>query len=408
MAIINGFKTPIIFYENLSKAVARLPNYLRTRFFKATCDYDLNDGTINLLSFEVWLEKRVKDLSNPLAEIISLQDAKSNKHQHVKDQSIKNPYKIHTNHLNKESKLDEKKDQKGKQMENQEKMSCWLCKQKHHMVDCPQFRDKSVEEKIDFATKEKLCKNCFLKGHTTKDCICKLKRKANSCGKKHHTILYRQDQRQVSINSRISHKKTNLPKTTISLQVLPVKVSNGSQTVEVNALLHAGSDMTIITSKLADELQIKGVKKDLNISSAIAEPVTVVSRLVNFSLSSKHHPNWLEVKNAWVVDILNLPQQKVAPNDIKKCWSHLKYLPLETSDKEISVLIGADLPQLCISYDVRAGENDHPVGMLTKLGWVLLSGKADKGKTNVTLNHVKTHGLQKLVQKFWKIESYAT
>ena len=52
-----GYKTPIISYENLSKAVAHLPNYLRTQFFKATCDYDLTDGTINLLSFEVWLEK---------------------------------------------------------------------------------------------------------------------------------------------------------------------------------------------------------------------------------------------------------------------------------------------------------------------------------------------------------------
>ena len=103
-----------------------------------------------------------------------------------------------------------------------------------------------------------------------------------------------------------------------------------------------------------------------------------------------------------------MPRQKVAPNDIKKRWPHLKDIPLETSDKEISVLLGADLPQLHISYDVRVGENDHPVGMLTKLGWVLLGGKADKGKTNVTLNHVKTHGLQKLVQKFWKIESYAT
>ena len=296
MAIINGFKTPIIFYENLSKAVARLPNYLRTQFFKATCDYDLTDGTINLLSFEVWLEKRVKDLFNPLAEIISLQDAKSNKHQHIKDQLIKNPYKIHTNHLNKESKLAEKEDQSGKQMKNQEKMSFWLCKQKHRLMDCPQFKDKSVEERIDFATKEKLCKNCFSKGHTTKDCICKLKCRVNSCGKKHHTLLHRQDQQQVSINSSISHEKTNLPKTTIFLQVLPVNASNGSQTVEVNALLDAGSDTTIIASKLADELQIKEVKKDLNISSARAKPVTVVSRLVNFSLSSKHHPNQLEVK----------------------------------------------------------------------------------------------------------------
>ena len=59
---------------------------------------------------------------------------------------------------------------------------------------------------------------------------------------KHHTLLHRQDQQQVSINSSINHKKTNLPKTTTFLQVLPVKVSNGSQTVEVNALLDTGSE----------------------------------------------------------------------------------------------------------------------------------------------------------------------
>ena len=99
-----------------------------------------------------------------------------------------------------------------------------------------------------------------------------------------------------------------------------------------------------------------------------------------------------------------MPQQKVAPNDIKNRWPHLKDIPFETSNKEISVLIGPDLPQLHINYDVRVGENDHPVGMLTKLGWVLLGGKADKGKANVTLNHVKTDGLQKLVQKFWEIK----
>ena len=156
-------------------------------------------------------------------------------------------------------------------------------------MDCFQFKDKSVEEKIDFATKEKLCKKHFSKTHTTK-------------GKNTPCRLHRQDQQQVSINSSINHKKNNLPKITIFPQVLPLKVSSRSQIVQVSALLVAGSDSTLITSKLSDQLQIKGVKKDLDISSAISEPVTVVSKLVNFSLSSKHHPNLLEVENAWVVD----------------------------------------------------------------------------------------------------------
>ena len=83
-------------------------------------------------------------------------------------------------------------------------------------MDCFQFKDKSVEEKIDFATKEKLCKKHFSKARMTK-------------GKNTPCRLYRQDQRQVSINSSISHKKDNLPKITIFPQVLSLKVSNRSQ-----------------------------------------------------------------------------------------------------------------------------------------------------------------------------------
>ena len=100
--------------------------------------------------------------------------------------------------------------------------------------------------------------------------------------------------------------------------MLPVKVSNGSQTVEVTALLHACSDTATITSKLAVQLPIKGVKKDLNISSAISGPVNVVSKLVNFSLSIKLHSYQLKIKNVCADDTLNLPQQKVAQNDFKK------------------------------------------------------------------------------------------
>ena len=67
-----GYKNPILSYENLSIAVTRLPNYLRMRFFKATRDCGLTDGKI-----EKWLERRIKDLFNPLAEIISIQEART-------------------------------------------------------------------------------------------------------------------------------------------------------------------------------------------------------------------------------------------------------------------------------------------------------------------------------------------
>ena len=61
-----GYQNQSLSYENLSKAVTRLPNYLRKQFYEATRQCDLTNGTTNLLSFESWLEKCI----NSLAEII--------------------------------------------------------------------------------------------------------------------------------------------------------------------------------------------------------------------------------------------------------------------------------------------------------------------------------------------------
>ena len=80
-----GYQKPILSYENLYKAVTCLPDYLHTQFYKATHDRNLTDGTTNLQTFEIWLEKCIKDLSNPLAEIIAIQKTISKHQQHPKD-----------------------------------------------------------------------------------------------------------------------------------------------------------------------------------------------------------------------------------------------------------------------------------------------------------------------------------
>ena len=85
-----GYQNPILSYENLSKTMARLPDYLRSQFFRATRDCNLTDDTVNLLSFEDWLEKRVKDQFKPLAEITNLQKIKLKQNQNSKDHLYKN------------------------------------------------------------------------------------------------------------------------------------------------------------------------------------------------------------------------------------------------------------------------------------------------------------------------------
>ena len=92
-----GYENLILSYENLSKVVTRLLNYLQTQFFKPTRDCDLTEGIINLLTSENWLERQNKDLFNPLAKIISIQGARTKLQQPPKDSSKK---KIYSNFMN--------------------------------------------------------------------------------------------------------------------------------------------------------------------------------------------------------------------------------------------------------------------------------------------------------------------
>ena len=209
-------------------------------------------------------------------------------------------------------------------------------------------------------------------------------------------------QQQTSINITFSQQNEKVDSITF-LQVLSVKISNGPKTLGVNALLDSDSDATSITSKLAHQLQLKGEMKQLNISKAISKSIAVRSKLVTFSTSSRHH---LQVHNAWVVDILNLPPQKISKREIQSRWPHLIKIPLDINNKDISILIGAEILQLHINHDAVMGRPSEPVAMLTKLGWVLLEGKTKKDKFNASLNDIVTSNVDELVQKLWKVESY--
>ena len=107
---------------------------------------------------------------------------------------------------------------------------------------------KPVKDRIDFAAKEKICKNCFSKTHLLKDCICPIKCRVVGCGKKHRTLLHLESPHQVTINSTNKQDFAKPDKFHTLLQVIPVTVIHGANTTVVNALLDSGSDTTLITS----------------------------------------------------------------------------------------------------------------------------------------------------------------
>ena len=130
-----------------------------------------------------------------------------------------------------------------------------------------------------------------------------MKCRVDGCGKKHHTLLHLESPHQATVNSTNKQDFTKPDKFHTFLLVVPVTVIYGASTTVVKALLDSGLDTTLIIAKIP---KLKGKQRKLNITSAISTSVSVTSKLVEFSICSTHHPDQIEVKNAWVVNSLNL------------------------------------------------------------------------------------------------------
>ena len=76
--------------------------------------------------------------------------------------------------------------------------------------------------------------------------------------------------------------------------------------MKTNALLVAGADSALIREDIAKQLDLHGSSRNLEIHNAFLKSKTVESKLVNFSVSSKDHPEKIDIKNAWAVLNLNI------------------------------------------------------------------------------------------------------
>ena len=94
------------------------------------------------------------------------------------------------NASNDKKKSKDASEESEKQNERKNGLTCWLYKEKHPLKHYHKFKMEPVKDKIDFATKEKICKNCFSKTHLVKDCICSMKCCVDSCSKRYHILLH--------------------------------------------------------------------------------------------------------------------------------------------------------------------------------------------------------------------------
>ncbi|KAH9588151.1 Protein disulfide-isomerase tmx3 [Schistosoma haematobium] len=88
-------------------------------------------------------------------------------------------------------------------------LSCLLCTGNHPLDQCERFRDKNVNEKVEFASRKKLCNVCLKANHIARNCRAPRSCAVEGCGWRHHTLLHRKREEQGDNNNN-AHINTQL------------------------------------------------------------------------------------------------------------------------------------------------------------------------------------------------------
>ena len=110
----------------------------------------------------------------------------------------------------------------------------------------------------------------------------------------------------------------------------------------------------------------------MSLTNALSMSNKMKPKLVHFSISSCSHSQPLQIKNAWVVQDLQLSTYPVTASSGKRKYSHLSEISFDHSqDKNIEILIGGDHQNLHLYTEIKSGNNNELIALHTTLVWVL-------------------------------------
>ena len=178
-------------------------------------------------------------------------------------------------------------------------------------------------------------------------------------------MLHREKTTEASTNKLVTSEVNQ----TTYLQLLPVILSHGKNSVSAVAFLDSGSDSSLVSKILADKLQLSGKEQNLVLSNVMSISNEIRSELASFSVSSPSQPHPFKMTNIWAVDNLRLLKQKIGIEDSKGSYQHFRHLDFTSIDNsDVAILIGADFPQFHSYRDIKIGNDHEPLAIQYTLG----------------------------------------
>ena len=150
--------------------------------------------------------------------------------------------------------------------------TCPGCKEAHYAYACSMFKEKSASQRKDYVQQHSLCSNCLKPGHSQSEC--RSRYTCQVCEGKHNTMLHSSDQGNSTttasgnvnaISATSSTSTFSKPKLMMTCEVVVTGPTGLS--MPVRALLDSGADISSVTSKVANTLNLKHLKDTVAVAT---------------------------------------------------------------------------------------------------------------------------------------------
>jgi len=165
------------------------------------------------------------------------------------------------------------------------------------------------------------------------------------------------------------------------------------------AFLDQGSSHTFCDSHLIDHLQIDGKYSKISLETLNGVMRDCQSKMCELVVSDMDRQSSFILPKVFSVDSIPVKPNAVSSKSLSK-MPHLRDISLkELRGAKVSLLIGADMPEMFCIKNFRKGPRGMPVAIETPVGWSLL-GPSLSPSVNTNCNANFIHKWDKNVEQF--------
>lgn len=319
--------------------------------------------------------------------------------------------------------------------------TCIMCNENHVLRQCPSFLQMDSYERVNIARQYNACINCLGLNHSTRACPSKMN--CNKCNKRHHSLLHHatvsssdspvnppnqlndqqtrvphsahvalstdQESSSTVENTNFTHLATPLANTVLLATACVNVATYSGEFISLRALIDPGSQVSFITNKAINQLQLKPKSTNAKIFGIGQMYSGTSTKSVNVTFASKISPT-----TQMNFEFLTIPKitGSLPPSTYEKTdWSHIKNIPLAdphyNRSGPIDLLLNAEIYSQIILPGLQRGDPNEPVAQYTSLGWILFGGSSAPKAINSLSLHTCIE-IDDRLRSFWESEEVSS